>query len=74
MELLVVATVLGILAAVYFKRQADSANSDAILAEKRGEDKILKREQDEVKKQIEDVKNSDSSQLSPEDREKRWEN
>lgn len=39
----------------YFKRIADKAKKDAILAETRGQDKILKENQDSVKNEINEI-------------------
>lgn len=39
-------------AAVFYKSKAEKSQTDAIMGETRGEDKILKENQDEVRKQI----------------------
>jgi hypothetical protein len=58
---------------VYFKQKAQKAASDALLGEKRGEDRILERNQNEVKEEIEKVREQDDSNLTPEERASRWE-
>jgi hypothetical protein len=58
--------------ALYFKRRADNAESDALLADTKGQDKQLERQQNEVQSEIDKVTNEDSSKLTPEERASRW--
>lgn len=71
-EVLVGAVVLAGAAVVFFKNKADESGKAAILGETRGQDKELKAAEEKISKAIEDVINSDDSQLTPEERADRW--
>ncbi len=58
----------------YFRNKANNAAKDAVLGETRGQDKELKAAEEKIIKAIEDVISSDDSNLTPEERAKRWEN
>lgn len=62
--------ILGLI--VYFRKKALDAIVDSVQADTKGQDKILKENQDEVSKKIDEVNKRDDSGLSKEERAKRW--
>ncbi len=82
-EFLVGSVIILLGAVFFFKRRADDAGKDAILAETKGEDKQLKKKQDEVKSEInkvdedvkaimEDRKSNRDKYLTDQERADRW--
>jgi cell division protein FtsB len=62
-----------LLAAVfYFKNKADQKAGEAEIAELKGKDSELKKQQDAVKSEIDKVEGQDDSTLTNEQRADRW--
>lgn len=56
----------------YYKDKAEAKAAEAELAEMRGRDAELKKQQDEIKSEITEIENQDDSNLTPEERAQRW--
>lgn len=68
---IVLAAIAGFIALIY-KRKAEQAETDALIAQTQAKDAPLVAKQRENEKKIEDVKNQDDSKLTPEERADRW--
>lgn len=69
----IIALIVSLIGLVFFfKNKADKSGADAILGEVKGEDKVLKEQENDLMNKIEDVKNRDDSKLTDAERAARW--
>lgn len=68
---LVLAAIAGLVALIY-KSKAEKAETDAVIAQTQAKDAPLAAKQKEIEDKIKEVEHQDDSNLTPEERAKRW--